>query len=230
MPYSVSKIIHHRDYREFYQSLEFPLEATVQFPYIAGEMQSLIPEGAAFDITKAPVVKNPLFNKAGLCKLVVQVGEGGIHYLELREGHALDQVIVEPGEVVVDLYHGNGTLIYAFYNPVGTGHNNIILTASLVDDEEGVYSKIKADPTDPIWRQYFVRRALIQLDSSTPLPPKEYPEYMTARQAADYLQVEEKTIRNWTSQGKIPASRIGGTVRYSKAALDELMAPKKAEK
>ena len=53
---------------------------------------------------------------------------------------------------------------------------------------------------------------------------------MTAKQAADYLQVEEKTIRNWTSQGKIPASKIGGTVRYSKAALDELMAPKKAEK
>ena len=230
MPYQVNKIIHHRDYKTFYQSLEFPLEETVQFPYIAGEMQSLIPEGARFDITKAPVVNTPLFNKAGLCKLVVPVGEGGVYYLELREDHTLDQIIVEPAGVVVDLYYGDGTLIYSFYNPVGTGQNNIILTAKLVEDEEGVYSKIKSDPTDPIWRQYFVRRALVHLDASTPPPPKQYPEYMTAKQAADYLQVEEKTIRNWTSQGKIPASKIGGTVRYSKAALDELMAPKKAEK
>ena len=229
MPYAVNKIIHHRDYVSFYQSLEFPLEETVQFPYIAGEMQSLIPEGAAFDIAKAPVVKSPLFNQVGLGKLVVPAGEGGVYYLELREGHALDQVIVEPAEVVVDLYYGDGTLIYSFYNPAGTGQDNIVLTAKLVEDSEGVYSKIKSDPTDPIWRQYFIRRSLVYLDASTPLPPKEYPEYMTARQAADYLQVEGKTIRNWTSQGKIPASRIGGTVRYSKVALDEVMAPKKGE-
>ena len=231
MPYPVNKIIHHRDYKTFYQSLEFPLEETVQYPYIAGEMQSLIPEGAGFDITKAPVVKSPLFNRAGLCKLAVPVGEGGIYYLELREGHALDQVIVEPAETVVDLYYGEGTLIYSFYNPIGTGHDEyIILTAKLVKDTEGVYSKIKSDPTDPIWRQYFVRRVLVRLDASAQPPPKQYPKYMTAIQAADYLQVEVKTIRNWTSLGKIPVSRISGTVRYSKAALDEKMAPNKANK
>lgn len=230
MPYAVNKIIHHRDYVSFYQSLEFPLEATVQFPYIAGEMQSLIPEGAAFDITKAPVVKTPLFNKAGLCKLVVQVGEGGIYYLELRGDHMLDQVIVEPTDIVVDIFYGDGTLIYSFYNPVGTDHDRLILTAKLVEDTEGVYSKIKSDPTDPIWRQYFIRRALVQIDGSTQPPPKQYPEYMTAVQAADYLQVQVKTIRNWTSQGKIPVSKIGGTARYSKTALDEKMAPTKAEK
>lgn len=44
MSYPVNRIIHHRDYRTFYQSLEFPLEETVQYPYIAGEMQSLIPD------------------------------------------------------------------------------------------------------------------------------------------------------------------------------------------
>ena len=230
MPYPVNRIIHHRDYKTFYQSLEFPLEGTVQFPYIAGEMQSLIPEGATFDITKAPVVESPLFNRAGLCKLVAPVGAGGVYYLELRERHALDQVIVEPAEVVVDLYYGDGTLIYSFYNPVGTNHDRLILTAELVKDTEGVYSKIKSDPTDPIWRKYFIRRALVQLDGSAQPPPKQYPEYMTAVQAADYLQVKVKTIRNWTSQGKIPVSKIGGTARYSKTALDEKMAPTKAEK
>ena len=150
MPYSVNKIIHHRDYKTFYQSLEFPLKETVEYPYIAGEMRSLLPDDARFDISKPPVVKSPLFNRAGLCKLVVPVGAGGVYYLELRERHALDQVIVEPAEVVVDLYYGDGTLIYSFYNPVGTNHDRLILTAELVKDTEGVYSKIKSDPTDPI--------------------------------------------------------------------------------
>ncbi len=230
MPYPVNKIIHHRDYTTFYQSLEFPLEETVEYPYIAGEMQTLIPDGAAFDITKAPVIENPLFNRADLCKLVIPVGEGDIYYLELREDHILDQVIVEPAEVVVDIFYGDGTLIYSFYNPVGTDHGYIILTAKLIEDTEGVYSKIKSDPADPIWRQYFIRRALARLDGSGQPPPKQYPDYMTAMQAADYLQVKEKTIRNWTSQGKIPASKIGGTVRYNKTALDKEMAPNKANK
>lgn len=225
MPYPINKIIHHRDYKTFYQSLEFPLEETVQFPYVAGEMQSLIPEGAKFDITKAPVVNSPLFNRAGLCKLVIPVGEGGIYYLELREGHALDQIIIEPAEVVVDLYYGDGTLIYSFYNPVGTGHDYIILTAKLVEDTEGVYSKIMADPTDPIWRQYFIRRALVGIDVAP--PPKQYPDIMTAAQAADYLGVAEKTIRNWTSKGILSAGGPGGIARYKKSTLDESLDGKK---
>lgn len=229
MPYPVNKIIHHRDYMTFYQSLEFLLTETVQFPYIAGEMQSLIPEGATFDLEKSPMIEQTLFNKASLCKIIVPVGEGGIYYLELRKGHALESIIIEPAEVVADLYYGDGTLIYSFYNPVETGRKNLILTAKLVEDTEGVYSKIKSDPTDPIWRQYFIRRALVHLDALTPPPQKQYPEYMTARQAADYLQVKVKTIRNWTSQGKILPSKIGGTVRYKKSALDENLAPVKAE-
>jgi excisionase family DNA binding protein len=50
---------------------------------------------------------------------------------------------------------------------------------------------------------------------------------MTAVQAADYLQVEEKTIRNWTSQGRIPSASIGGAVRYKKSDIDKLLVKKK---
>ncbi len=57
-------------------------------------------------------------------------------------------------------------------------------------------------------------------------PKKEYPENMTAVQAADYLQVEEKTFRNWTSQGKIPSVKISGIVRYKKSEIDKVMEKK----
>ena len=50
-----------------------------------------------------------------------------------------------------------------------------------------------------------------------------FPEIMTAEQVAFLLQVEEKTIRNWTSLGKIPCRHIGGTVRYMKSEIDEFM-------
>ncbi|MFC1480745.1 helix-turn-helix domain-containing protein [Candidatus Neomarinimicrobiota bacterium] len=52
---------------------------------------------------------------------------------------------------------------------------------------------------------------------------------MTPKQAADYLQVEVKTIRNWTSKGKVPVFKIGCIARDSKAALDEKMAPAKSQ-
>jgi excisionase family DNA binding protein len=46
---------------------------------------------------------------------------------------------------------------------------------------------------------------------------------MTVAQAARYLSVEEKTIRNWTSEGKIPFKKLGSSVRYQKKELDEAL-------
>lgn len=63
------------------------------------------------------------------------------------------------------------------------------------------------------------------MEGMTP-PKKEYPENMTAVQAADYLQVKEKTIRNWTSQVKIPSVKISGIVRYKKSEIDKVMEKK----
>ena len=43
---------------------------------------------------------------------------------------------------------------------------------------------------------------------------------MTASQLAVYLQLKEKTIRNLTSEGKLPYLKIGGSVRYNKEEVD----------
>ncbi len=37
---------------------------------------------------------------------------------------------------------------------------------------------------------------------------------VSAKEAAAMLSVNERTLRNWTNQGKVQASRIGGRVLY----------------
>jgi excisionase family DNA binding protein len=43
---------------------------------------------------------------------------------------------------------------------------------------------------------------------------------MTAEEVANYLNLEIKTIRNWTSEGKIPSVKLGSAVRYQKERKD----------
>jgi len=168
----------------------------------------------------------------------VEVGPKGLYFLELRPDHKLKSLLVEPDEVVVDLHFGNGrlektigihTLVYSFYNP--SKRENIVITAAIVYDDEDIYSKLKADPENIIWRQYFIKKALHKSETSPVLPPlKIYPEMMTAEQVADYLQMEVATIRNWTSQNKIPFKKIGRSTRYSKSEIDAAVESRKIGK
>lgn len=49
------------------------------------------------------------------------------------------------------------------------------------------------------------------------------PKLLTTKQAAAYLGVAEITLRRWRSEGnvRLPFVRIGGRVRYSRAALEK---------
>ncbi|RYD64220.1 MAG: DNA-binding protein [Verrucomicrobiaceae bacterium] len=48
------------------------------------------------------------------------------------------------------------------------------------------------------------------------------PERMNAAQAAEFLGIEEKTIRKYTSERRIPFIRLSGRcVRYDRTALSE---------
>ncbi len=222
MPYKLNKIIFERDHNWGYESYTYDLKTEIEFPFAAGMLQELTPkEHSQIKKYKPEISDLPLFNESGLTKLIPEVGPKGIYYLELRPGHKLRQLVVEPEDVFVDIYFGReDTLIYSFYNP--TRRNSIAITASIEKDTENVYTKLKSDPEDIHWRQYFIRRALAEFNKEGLAPlKKEYPENMTAVQVADYLQVEEKTIRNWTYQGKIPSVRISGIVRYKKSDIEQ---------
>lgn len=39
-------------------------------------------------------------------------------------------------------------------------------------------------------------------------------EWMTLKEAADYLRVRPRTLAQWARQAKVPAHRLSGTQRY----------------
>ena len=45
-------------------------------------------------------------------------------------------------------------------------------------------------------------------------------EILTIRQVADYLKVTERTIYRLAAAGKIPAFKVGGTWRFSRAEIN----------
>ena len=222
MAYKLNKIIFQRDNINDYETHTHPLNTEIDFPFVAGELQELIPQEHQYGKqSKLELSKSPLFNESGLTKLIPEVGPKGLFYLELRPGYKVKQLVVEPDDVVTDIYVGpKDTLIYSFYNP--TRRNSISITCSLERDDR-VYSKIKTDLTDIHWRQYFIRVA--QSNAVEKSESRVY-ENMTADQVADYLQLDIKTIRNWTSERKIPFVKLGGAVRYPKERIDNWLKSK----
>jgi excisionase family DNA binding protein len=49
--------------------------------------------------------------------------------------------------------------------------------------------------------------------------------WLTVKQAADLVQVHDRTIRYWIRTGKLKAYRVGGRVRISRADLDAMIEP-----
>jgi len=227
MPYKLNKIIFQRDNIKDYETHTHPLDIEIDFPFVAGKLQELVPKDHQYGKqSKLELSTSPLFNETGLTKLIPEVGPKGIYYLELRPGHKLKQLIVEPEDVYVDIYVGpKDTLIYSFYNP--TRRNTISITAAIGKDTEGVYSQIKAEPNDLIWRHYFVQRALLSSQKNVSIKKQSEKidkEILTADEAANYSRMKKKTIQNYASQGKIKSLKGG---KFRRKDLDEFLEQKK---
>jgi hypothetical protein len=212
MPYKLNKIIFQRDNIRDYETHTHPLDTEIEFPFVAGKLQELIPKEHQYGKqSRLELSTIPLFNESSLTKLIPEVGPKGIYYLELRPGHKLRQLIVDPEDVVVDIYIGQkDTLIYSFYNP--TRRKTIAITASIEKDDEGVYSQIKAAPIDLIWRQYYIKRALQSSSASLKENAKVQKitkEILTSDEAANFLRMKKKTLQNYTSQGRVKSLKGG---------------------
>ena len=56
------------------------------------------------------------------------------------------------------------------------------------------------------------------------------PEYLTAKQVAEYLQVKPLTIYQWAREGKIPSIKIGRVWRFNKETIDTFLEDQPREK
>ena len=46
-------------------------------------------------------------------------------------------------------------------------------------------------------------------------------DIMTMKEVADYLKLNEKTAYRLTSEGKLPAFKVGGSWRFKKSEIEE---------
>lgn len=49
-------------------------------------------------------------------------------------------------------------------------------------------------------------------------------EYLTVKEIAEHLKLNQQTLRNWIDDGSLPAVRIGRRVRVRRADLDRILA------
>jgi PTS system nitrogen regulatory IIA component len=53
-----------------------------------------------------------------------------------------------------------------------------------------------------------------------PSTNKEAERWMTAEEAAEYLQVAEATVKKWVKLDQIPHGKVGSMARFRKSDLD----------
>jgi len=52
-------------------------------------------------------------------------------------------------------------------------------------------------------------------------------EFLTLKEVANYLQLNERTLYKWAQKGSIPASKLGSTWRFRKSDIDSWVETKK---
>jgi len=221
MPTPINKIIHYKNAEKTYAHNIYDLKEEYMLPYAAGDYQILAPEGGLRRSDESRGFCNqPLFNNAGFCNIIENLGNKGALYIELQPGKMLSEIHVEPDGLMTDLLiTKEGGLLYQFYN--ASDQQTVSVKVKIADDKDGVYSKIKTHSDDLEYRQYFLKEAMRKPGVGKLQKPKvEYPDLMTAEQVAEYLQISPKTVRNKTSSGEIKSHLIGGVRRYKKEELD----------
>jgi len=54
-------------------------------------------------------------------------------------------------------------------------------------------------------------------------PPTTSDEFLTVDEVAETLRVNPQTVRNWISDGTLPAVRVGRRIRITRRDLDRVM-------
>ncbi len=216
----VKKIIHDDVYLEKFFRKAYDSNVEVDVPYFAGKFQELIPKNLKAK-TDESVFKGECVNDSMLFNQTIEIGSRGLYYFVLQKGYKIDQLLFQPDDLTIDLFvHKDGRLIYSFYNP--TLKRNINIRGKISDDVDGVARKIKANLDDILLRNYFLQLAIENFGKDFKIP-EYFPESMKAEQAGIYLNFSTKTIRTWTSEGKLKPIKIGNTVRYLKKDLDAFL-------
>jgi excisionase family DNA binding protein len=224
LPQLIKHIIQYRELRnDAYSRLIWELDEPTIYQYAVGHaLPNLVPGESEIQIDKTEIYDMPLFNKKNHTKIIDPLGQHGLLHIQLMPGKFLESIFVDPAGISIDLILANdGALIYEFYN--ASLAETVAITTTCATDKANIYSKIKMNPDDLEYRQYFVRKALKMSSYGDIDEPKvTFPEIMTAQQVALYLQLSLSTVRNKTSTNELPSIKVAGSRRYRKSDIDKL--------
>lgn len=223
------------DFIKFGKKLVLETPNIIELPYLAGkvvkdirykdpkwtETEGDFTEGYTQTIGyESKDYNSSLFNENGLMSLVMAVEENTLIYIQVRSDHVLEEIIISPDSIIPDIHYSTeNKLLYSFYNLSFNG--NLCIKGKLLPDVNDYYNKLRKAPEDLTWREYLIKKSLA--DSRTfPDPEKieNASDMIIASEAAAVLGMAEKTVRNWTSEGKIPYIKVGRSVKYSRKALE----------
>lgn len=214
----VKKIIADHVYLKNFGRTTYQYDNEVDIPYLAGNFKDLVPnekDAKPF----AEIVNRQYINDSFMFNETIEIGSKGLYYIILHKGYKIEKLLHEPDDMNVDIFiHKDGRLIYSFYNP--TRRKNIIIKGKVSKDFDDVAKRLRANIDDILFRNYFIKLALEDYTKEIKIP-NFIPSIMNANQVALYIGVAEKTIRSWTSQKKIPFTKINQTVRYRQSDIDK---------
>jgi len=200
----------------------FEFNETIEFPLVTGKIEYMITEDMlkpdSFN-AEAKYLKTPLLDTAGIMKNIINVGTEGFYFLELPSDKVLDQVVIMPNDVVVDIFCVGNNLLYSFYSPT---KETISITAKVIDDDEGIKNELLANLKDIPLRQYYIKRSLASTKEG--LEKERFvPDVMDVEKAAKYLGISKKTLYNWASNSKIKSLHAGRLLKFKKDDLDNFL-------
>lgn len=223
MPQLIKKIIQYRSFdNELFTKGVYNLPKPVLHQYTVGDLSGgLKPEGAKIDIDESQMERFPLFNKENLLKITECIGRYGLIHIQIEPKKYLKGIYLEPDNVTLDILALSGEhLLYEFYNPSAV--DTVTIRATLADDTEEIYTKIKKAGADLEYREYIIRRSLIKPGVAPIDKPKvEYSEWLTVKQVAELLGISEQAVNMRSHRGKLIKHKIGGALRFKKSELEK---------
>jgi excisionase family DNA binding protein len=233
--YLVKKTIIYYDLINSSEKLVLETLGSIEMPYLAGELRDIRYKDPNWTYTEGDLTdgyiqtigeeseeyKSSIFNENGLLSLVMAVDKHTLIYIQVRPNHCLGDLIISPDSIIPDIhYSSENKLLYSFYNL--SFHGSVNIKAKLLPDVNDYYNKLKKAPEDMAWRNYIIKKSLAESNSTVnPEKTEVISDKMNVSEAAEVLGIAVKTLRNWTSAGKIPYTKVGRLVRYSRKAIEK---------
>jgi len=194
----ISRHIEIVDSREGTVFCELKFEEPVDLSTLVGDVDQIY---TGLNSEDAVVSENRItvFSKNGFLQITELMRAGDTLSIEIRKGYRLRKIVLDPVHSL-QMLASDQTLVYWF---------NI--------GRDGIFGKLKAGLSDPLLRDYYVRRCLSSPDIAM-LKFDEFPERMKHKEAAKYLRVSASSLYEKVAAGTIKRRR--GNI-YLKEDLDE---------